>query len=143
MRRRLLVAIAGAVAAAVAVVGLGTLLLTRLDMRHRDEEDMARRTTELAAVVAEVRPVRAEAAADLLAPALDADEVDLVDIDAAPRWLGEADRARLQTGESVSDRRGGRTYAAAPVPPPRRRRRPRPRPPAPASPASGRRAGGS
>ncbi|HZM31554.1 MAG TPA: HAMP domain-containing sensor histidine kinase [Acidimicrobiales bacterium] len=117
MRRRLLVAIAGAVAAAVAVVGLGTLLLTRLDMRHRDEEDMARRTTELAAVVAEVRPVRAEAAADLLAPALDADEVDLVDIDAAPRWLGEADRARLQTGESVSDRRGGRTYAAAPVPP--------------------------
>jgi two-component system, OmpR family, sensor kinase len=117
VRRRLLVAIAGAVATAVAVVGLGTLLLTRLDMRHRDEEDLARRTTELAALVAEVRPARAEAVATLLAPALDADDVDLVDIGAAPRWLGEGDRARLRAGETVSDRRGVRTYAAAPLRP--------------------------
>ena len=58
MRRRLLATIAGAVAAAVAVVGLGTLVLTRLDARHRDEEDLSRRVTELAAVVAEVRPTR-------------------------------------------------------------------------------------
>ena len=109
-------AIAGAVAAAVAVVGLGTLFLTRLDARHRDEEELARRVAELAAVVAEVRPVRQEAVADRLAPALDVDSVDLVSLDAPPRWVDDGELDRLRAGETVSTRQAGRTYAAAPLP---------------------------
>jgi two-component system sensor histidine kinase BaeS len=115
VRRRLLVAITGAVAVAVAVVGLGTLLLTRIDARHRDEDELSRRTAELAAVVAEVRPVRAAAVAARLAPALDVESVELVSLEAAPGWLSDADLDRLRAGGTVSDRRAGRTYALAPL----------------------------
>jgi len=75
VRRRLLLVIAGAVAAAVTVVGLGTLLLTQLDARHRDEDELERRVTALAAVVSEVRPTRVQGITRRLQPALDADAV--------------------------------------------------------------------
>ena len=116
MRRRLLVAITGAVAAAVAVVGLGTLILTRIDTRHRDEEELSRRVTELAAVVAEVRPARAGPVAERLAPALAVDSVDVVPLAVPPAWLAPDDARRLRAGETVSTRHGDTTYAAAPLP---------------------------
>jgi two-component system, OmpR family, sensor kinase len=115
MRRRLVLAIAGAVAAAVSVVGLGTLLLTQLDARHRNESELARRVTELAAVVAEVRPDRVRPVAERLQPALDVDAVALFALNAAPSWVGSEDRDRLRQGETVSTRRGDTTYTAAPI----------------------------
>jgi two-component system sensor histidine kinase BaeS len=116
MRRRLVLVIGGAVAAAVTVVGLGTLLLTRFDTRARNEEDLARRVSELAAVVAEVRPVRAAPVTARLAPALDLDSAQVVRLDAPGPGLDPADVARLRAGETISSRDGDTARAAAPLP---------------------------
>lgn len=115
MRRRLVIAIAGAVAAAVIVVGLGTLVLTQIDTRHRDEDELARRITELTAVVAEVRPERARPISRRLGPALDVDAVELFALGSPPSWLSDDDLAHLRAGETVSTRHGDTAYAAAPI----------------------------
>jgi signal transduction histidine kinase len=111
-----MVAIGGAVAAAVTVVGLGTLILTRIDARDRNEHELARRVGELAAVVAEVRPARAGPVAERLEPALDVDTVRLVRLDTPSALVDPEDVERLRAGETVSSRRGDTAYAAAPLP---------------------------
>ena len=116
MRRRLVLAMVGAVAAAVAVVGLGTLALTRLDARHRNEEDLARRVEELAVVVSDLRPGRAGPVSQRMEGALDVDSVDVIRLDAAPPPLDADDVAALRAGESISTRDGDTAYAAAPLP---------------------------
>jgi two-component system, OmpR family, sensor kinase len=116
MRRRLVLAISGAVAAAVAIVGLGTLTLTRIDARARNEDDLVQRVTALAAVVAEVRPIRAATVAARLEPAIDADTVEVVALDVTPAGLTAADADQLRSGENVSGRDGDTAYAAAPLP---------------------------
>jgi signal transduction histidine kinase len=125
MRRRLVVVITGAVAAAVVVVGLGTLVLTRIDARHRNEDDLARRLGELAVVVGDLRPARAEPVTRRLEPVLDVDHVEVVGLDDPPDVLRAEAVARLRTGDTVSSRDGDTAYAAAPLPtasgtPPRR-----------------------
>ncbi len=117
MRRRLVVAMVGAVAAAVAVVGLGTLALTRLDARHRNEEDLARRLEELAVVVGDLRPGRAGPVSRRMEGALDVDSVEVIRLDEAPQPLDADDVARLRAGEPTSTRDGDTAYAAAPLPP--------------------------
>ncbi|HEY3143967.1 MAG TPA: HAMP domain-containing sensor histidine kinase [Acidimicrobiales bacterium] len=116
MRRRLVITIAGAVAAAVAVVGLGTLVLTRIDARHRNEEDLARRLSELAVVVGEVRPVREGPVARRLEGVLDVDSVSVIRLDSAPDVLSADDVSRLRAGDTVSSRDRDTAYAAAPLP---------------------------
>ena len=98
MRRRLVVAMVGAVAAAVAVVGLGTLALTRLDARHRNEEDLARRLEELAVVVGDLRPGRAGPVSRRMEGALDVDSVEVIRLVDAPPPLDADDVARLRAG---------------------------------------------
>ncbi len=115
MRRRLVFAIAGAVAAAVTVVGVGTLILTQLDARQRSEGELRRRTTELAAVLSELQPQRARPVAQRFEPALDVDAVELVPLADPPGWLTSADVAQLRAGTSVSTRENDTTYAAAPI----------------------------
>ena len=110
-----LLAIAGAVAAAVVVVGVGTLVLTRIDARRESEAELSRRTGELAAVVAEVRPERAGPVARRLGPALDADAVLLFTLVDPPEWLEPDDVERVRAGSTVSTQRGDSTYAAAPI----------------------------
>jgi two-component system, OmpR family, sensor kinase len=117
MRRRLVLVIAGAVAAAVLVVGLGTLILIRLTAQNRNEQDLADHVEALTSVVAEVRPARAGAVTSRLAPALDVDTVRLVRIDGAPPApLDASDVARLRGSAAVSGRSGDTAYAAAPLP---------------------------
>jgi len=115
VRRRLLLVIAGAVAAAVTVVGLGTLLLTQLDARHRNEDELERRVTALAAVVSEVRPTRVRAITRRLQPALDADAVLVFGLNDPPSWVGPDELDALAAGEAVATRDGDTTYAAAPI----------------------------
>lgn len=116
MRRRLVLAIAGAVAAAVAVVGLGTLALTRIDARHRNEEDLGRRLGELAQVVGDVRPVRAEPVTQRLEGTLDVDQVTVVELDDPPEILGPEEVERLRAGDTVTRRDRDTAYAASPLP---------------------------
>jgi signal transduction histidine kinase len=115
VRRRLLLVIAGAVAAAVTVVGLGTLLLTQLDVRHRNEDELERRVSALAAVVSEVRPARVRGITRRLQPALDADAVVVFGLDDPPTWIGADELEALATGDAVATRDGDTTYAAAPI----------------------------
>jgi two-component system, OmpR family, sensor kinase len=115
MRRRLVLTIAGAVAAAVAVVGLGTLALTRIDARLRNEQDLGRRLNELAQVVGDF-PVRADRVTQRLEGTLDVDRVVLVQLDDPPDILEPADVERLRAGETVTRRDRDTAYAAAPLP---------------------------
>jgi two-component system sensor histidine kinase BaeS len=99
----------------VTVVGLGTLLLTQLDARHRNEQELERRVTALAAVVSEVRPPRVQTITRRLQPALDADAVLVFGFDDPPGWIGAGELEALATGEAVATRDGDTTYAAAPI----------------------------
>jgi len=117
VRRRLVVAIVGAVVAAVVVVGLGTLALTRIDARRSAERDLRQRADELAAVLAEVRPARARPVAQRFEAALGVDAVRLFPLGAPPGWLPDDDAARLRAGQVVSARRGDTIDAAAPLRP--------------------------
>lgn len=116
MRRRLVIAIAGAVAAAVAIVGVGTLLLTALDVRRDNEAELRSQVTELAAVLDELRPVRSAPVAQRLEPTLDVDRLRVLPLDPIPYPLDEADVAELEAGRSVSHRDGNTAVAAAPLP---------------------------
>lgn len=115
MGRRLVVAIVGVLVGGVVVVGLGTLVLTRFDSRHRDEDELAGQATALGEALAEVQPARARPLAERFRAALGVDAVNVVALADPPQWMGAADAARLRAGHQVSDRRGDRTYAAAPV----------------------------
>lgn len=115
MRRRLVIAIAGAVAAAVAVVGVGTLLLTALDVRRDDEMELRSQVTELAAVLEELRPVRSAPVAQRLEPTLDVDTLRVLPLDPVPIPLDEADVDALRAGRSISHRDGNTAVAAAPL----------------------------
>jgi len=115
VQRRLVLAIAGAVAAAVTVVGVGTLALATLATRHRDQDELARRLEGLSSVLVEVRPARVQTLARRLEPTLDADTVQVVRLDAPPGLLDAAQVERLRAGRIVSGRDGGTTYAAAPL----------------------------
>lgn len=116
MRRRLVIVIAGAVAAAVTIVGLGTLVLSAADSRRRVEADLARQVGELAAILAEVPPVRLAPLAGRLEGALDVSQAAAVPIEAAAALFGPDDAARLRAGQTVSARDGEVARAAAPLP---------------------------
>jgi two-component system sensor histidine kinase BaeS len=111
-----MLAIVGTVIGAVTVVGLGTLALTRLDARHRAEDELGVRAAALADVLAEVRPVRAGIVARRLQPSLGVDRVELAPLDASPAWLPPGGAARLQAGETVTASDGGTVHAAAALP---------------------------
>ena len=115
MRRRLVFTIAAAIAAAVAVVGVGTLILTTVDSRHRDQEELTSQLTELAGVVAELRPARAQPVAERLEPTLSVDSLQVVVLVQGSALLSDADVASLKAGTAVSRRDGGTTIAAAPI----------------------------
>jgi len=115
MRRRLVVAIVGAVVAGVTVVGAGTLALTRFDARQRSESALTDQAEALAEVLADVQPARAPAVARRLEGALGVDDVRLFSLDTPPAWLAAGDAARLRDGASVSSRRREQVYAAAPL----------------------------
>jgi two-component system OmpR family sensor kinase len=115
MRRRLVVAMVGALVAGVVVVGLGTLVLTRIDSRHRDEDELAAQATSLGETLAEVLPGRAQPLAARFEAALGVDHVSIVLLDDPPAWLEPADAARLRAGGLVTARDGDRDYAAAPI----------------------------
>ena len=114
MRRRLVITIAGAIFAAVAVVGAGTLLLTTVDARHRDEEELTQRLTELATVVSEARAGRRVPVTQRLEPTLGADTLEVVLVDPSTPLLSDEDVAELQAGRTVSRRDGNTVVAAAP-----------------------------
>ncbi|HEY7068611.1 MAG TPA: HAMP domain-containing sensor histidine kinase [Acidimicrobiales bacterium] len=116
MRRRLTFAIVGMVVGAVAVVGLGTLALTRLDARHRAEDELGDRAAALADVLAEVRPVRAGVVARRLQASLGVDQVELASLSDPPAWLPPGGAARLRAGETVTVTDGGTVHAAAALP---------------------------
>jgi HAMP domain-containing protein len=111
-------AIVGMVIGAVTVVGLGTLALTRLDARHRAEEELGERAAALADVLAEVRPVRAGIVARRLQASLGVDQVELASLDEPPAWLPPGGAARLRAGETVTATDGGTVHAARPRSPP-------------------------
>lgn len=120
MQRRLTLAIVGAVVTTIVLVGVGTLVLARLDARRSTEDDLARHIEELAAVVGELSPQRAGPATRRLEPALDVDDVRIVPLaaDTAPAPLTDDEVARLLAGEDVSGRRGDVAHAASPLPAP-------------------------
>ena len=113
MRRRLVVAIGGAVVLAVVVVGLGTLLLTRFDARDRGEEDLAARASALAEVLAEARPQRVGPLARRFRGAVGADVARVVGLEDPPPWMDAGDVDRLRAGGTASGRRGDTLVAAA------------------------------
>ncbi len=115
MRRRLVVAIVGAVAAAVVVVGAGTLALTRIDARQRSEGGLADQARALAEVLGDVRRARAPVVAGRLEGSLGVDDVEVFLLDSPAPELTSEEVARLRAGETVSFRRRDRVYAAAPV----------------------------
>src|SRR5262245_45034116 len=106
MRRRLTIVIVATVIGAVAVVGLGTLALTRIDARRRNADQLDDRARALAAVVAEVRPARAALTARALQRSLGVDEIQVTQIAKAPEWVGPAGQAELRAGQIVTDRQG-------------------------------------
>jgi two-component system sensor histidine kinase BaeS len=115
VRRRLVVAIVGAVVAAIVVVGAGTLVLTRLDTRHRDEDDLAAQASALGEVLAEVVPGRARPLARQFEDALGVDAVYVVSLADPPAWVEPGDAERLRAGSVVAARDRSTTYAAAPI----------------------------
>lgn len=117
MRRRLVVTISGAIAAAVAVVGLGTLALTFLDERHRDEEDLSARLDELAGFMVELRPEQVGPVTRRIGPAMGVDTLSVERLDRTPPLLGDEDVDRLRAGETVGRREGDTVVAAAPLVP--------------------------
>jgi len=119
VRRRLVVTIAGAIAAAVAVVGLGTLALTYLDARNRDEKDLTHRLDELAALMVEIQPDRVGPLARRIGPSMGVDTLSLERIDQGTTpLLSDDDIAHLAAGESIGRREGDTAVAAAPLVPP-------------------------
>ncbi|MGH9116820.1 MAG: sensor histidine kinase [Acidimicrobiales bacterium] len=116
MHRRLVIAIAGAVAAAVAVVGVGTLVLTRVDARQRTQDELGRQIVGLAAVLGEVAPSRAASLARTLEPTLDVDSVAVSPIGGPLPLVSPDDVERVRSGEVVTGRQGDVAYAAAPLP---------------------------
>ena len=115
MRRRLVAAIVGVLVAGVVVVGLGTLVLTRIDTRHHDEDELVAQATSLGEALADVQPARAKPLAQRFQAALGVDGVYVVPLASPPDWLRPADAARLRAGQLVASRDGGRSYAAAPI----------------------------
>ena len=112
MRRASMLAIVGTVIGAVTVVGLGTLALTRLDARHRDEDELAGRAAALAEVLAEVRPVRAGWSPGGSEASLGVDGSSSASLDEPPAWLRPGGAARLRAGETVTATDGGTVHAA-------------------------------
>jgi two-component system, OmpR family, sensor kinase len=117
MRRRLVLTIAGAMTAAVIVVGVGTLVLTSIDARREHQRELERRVVELADVVDEVGPGRAERVTRRLQPALDVDTLGVIRLDLSNPLLSDDDMARLRAGETVAGRQGEVAHAAAPLAP--------------------------
>ncbi len=110
-----MVAIVGAVAAAVVVVGAGTLVLTRIDARQRSEDTLTGQAQALAEVLGDVRRARAPAVARRLEGSLGVEDVELFPLADPPPELAASDVAVLGAGQTVSFRRRDRVYAAAPV----------------------------
>ena len=115
MRRRLTIAIVATVIGAVAIVGLGTLALTRIDARHRHADQLGLQAEALGGVLAGT-PNAAPRQARRFGPALGIDRVTVVRLDALPAWLGPAGGRQLRAGMTVTATRGDTAYAAVPLP---------------------------
>ncbi|MGQ0521016.1 MAG: sensor histidine kinase [Actinomycetota bacterium] len=126
MRRRLSLTIVGVVAAALAVAGLGTLLLARTAARAETRDDLVEQAQALAGLVdgLEGRPVlaalrrslRLEGAEVVALPGPRAARRPALAAPPAGAFeLAPADVARLQAGTAVSGWRGDVAYAAAPL----------------------------
>jgi two-component system OmpR family sensor kinase len=115
VRRRLVVAIVGAVAAAVVVVGAGTLALTRIDARQRSERALADQAKALAEVLGDVRRARAPVVAGRLEGSLGVDDAEVFPLAAPPPEMTAAEIGRLRDGTTVSSRDRDRVVAAAPI----------------------------
>jgi two-component system sensor histidine kinase BaeS len=128
MRRRLTWAIVGTVVVTLVVVGVGTLVLARIDARSRTIEDLERRAVDVADAVAELPEGREVDVLRRLRGSLDLDGVTLVRLGVrnpvGPRQpllpagveLEALDAAALRAGAVVSGVRGSTAYAAAAVP---------------------------
>ncbi|MBI2709450.1 MAG: HAMP domain-containing histidine kinase [Actinobacteria bacterium] len=130
MRRRILAAVVGTVAAALVLAGLGTLVLDRVSAR-RDAERELRALAEGVVQIPGIAPatdpgaggaVRRAQALRLLR-GLRLDGIDYVAVTAKDRVLGrlpdgvgggDVDRAALRAGQTVSGRHGRLVYAMAP-----------------------------
>jgi two-component system sensor histidine kinase BaeS len=128
MRRRLTWAIVGTVVVTLVVVGVGTLVLARIDARSRTIEDLEQRAVDVADAVAELPEGREVDVLRRLRGSLDLDGVTLVRLGvrspAGPRQpllpagveLAALDAGALRAGAVVSGVRGSTAYAAAAVP---------------------------
>ncbi len=128
MRRRLTWAIVGTVVVTLVVVGVGTLVLARIDARSRTIEDLEQRAVDVADAVAELPEGREVDVLRRLRGSLDLDGVTLVRLGVrnpvGPRQpllpagveLEALDAAALRAGAVVSGVRGSTAYAAAAVP---------------------------
>jgi two-component system sensor histidine kinase BaeS len=117
MRRRLTLVIVATVIGAVLVTGLGTLALTRITARHRNQDDLGDRAQALATLLSEVGPERAPIVARRRGPSLGLERLSVIPLggDAVPSWLSPALEERLSNGATVTARRGDTAYAAAPL----------------------------
>lgn len=125
MRRRLTLAIVGTVVVTLVLVGLGTLVLARIDARDRTAEELEDRARAVAAAVADLPQGRAGGILGRLRRSLELDGIVVARVgpggsvlDPLPRGIAplELDTASLAAGSTVSGVDRGVAFAAAPVP---------------------------
>jgi signal transduction histidine kinase len=134
MRRRLILAICGTVAATLLVAGIGTVILADLNAREATRKDLLRQATAIAQVIEDVAqpaqggggrfaPLVARQRLQLLASTLEIEDVRLLLAGPNLELRGEAPEGirlddlqpgRLRNGETVSGSVGGTVFAAAP-----------------------------
>ncbi len=137
MRRRITIAILGTTAAALVLVGLGTLALTRVSARNSARRDLVAQAEATSAVLDLGTGLRAASGARLpprqrllrVREALKLEEVSIVVLDAgntptadgdpfpANVSLTDAQLAQLRDGQVVSGSHGQDVYAVAPLTP--------------------------
>jgi two-component system, OmpR family, sensor kinase len=130
MRRRITLAILGAIAAALVLAGLGTLALNRVGARTSAQRDL-RAQADATAAILDIRSKATGSPRQRLAQyrnALNLEDVDLVLLNPQNRprtdlgdpiptgiALSDAQFQELRTGEIVSGTRGSRVWAAVPL----------------------------
>lgn len=123
MRRRLTLAILGAVAATLLVAGAGTLVLARLGARQQTESDLRTQSREIAASITDLEGGTRRVLAGLRR-ALDLQGIGVLRFGPANRTvdplpagvqLADLDLPALRAGKTVTGNHGSLVYAAAPA----------------------------